>query len=219
MNAEPNYSRRRFLQKAGIGLGAAVLVCSGSTALAVYKPEVEWIETSFNRSASMNNKILVTYASKTGSTGQIAETIGKILGENGIPVDIMPVETVTSLDEYRAVVIGSAIRYGAVLSSAAAFVKNNADVLKGKPFAIFTAGSTLFNDTPENRVAVAAYTAPQKALVPPVSTADFAGVYDPKRVSFAERLLGKATKTPEGDFRNWDAINQWAESLQPVLLG
>jgi len=212
MHADPKITRRRFLQKSAIGLGATLLVCSG-TGLALNAPKIELIETTFDGSTNMNNKILVAYASKCGSTAQVAEAIGKTLSEKGLAADVKPLDLVNGLDGYNGVVLGSAIRYGSWLPAAASFVKNNADALKQKPLAYFTVGSTLFDDTPENRAAVATYTAPQKALVPPVSAADFAGVFDPKKVSFAERLLARAVKTPEGDFRNWDAIRAWAASL------
>ncbi len=218
MHDDPKITRRRFLQKAGIGLGATLMFCSGSAALALSAPKVEMIETTFDGSASMNNKILVAYASKCGSTGQIAEAIGKTLFEKGLVVDVKPLASVDDLDDYAAFVVGSAIRYGSWLPLAASFIKNNTETLKQKPVAFFSVGSTLFNDTPENRSVAATYTAAQKALVPPKSSADFAGVYDPKKVSFAERLMGKAAKTPEGDFRNWDAIRGWAASLVPLFV-
>jgi menaquinone-dependent protoporphyrinogen oxidase len=54
----------------------------------------------------------------------------------------------------------------------------------------------------------------------PDSIGLFAGKMDYQKLSFFERtIIKKAIKLPEGDFRNWDAINRWAESLQPVLAG
>jgi menaquinone-dependent protoporphyrinogen oxidase len=87
------------------------------------------------------------------------------------------------------------------------------------PVAYFTVGSTLFQDTPENRAAAAACMAAQKAAVPPAASADFAGVFDPSKVSFAERMLGKAMKMPVGDFRDWEAIQNWAAILPDLLAG
>lgn len=218
MNHDPKFSRRSFLQKAGIGLGAAVVLCSGGAGLALAHPKIEIIETELKGNKEMNKKILVAYASKCGSTSQIAEAIGKTLNELGAMVDVKPVDAVKSLDSYHAVIVGSAIRYGSWLPGAAAFISTHAEALKKLPVAYFTAGSTLFVDTPENRAAAAACTAKQSALVTPAATADFAGCYDPKKVSFAERMLGKAAKMPEGDFRDWDAIRAWAGSLASILF-
>ena len=38
----------------------------------------------------MDNKILVTYASRFGSTAGVAEAIAKTLAENGAQVDVFP---------------------------------------------------------------------------------------------------------------------------------
>ena len=40
---------------------------------------------------------------------------------------------------------------------------------------------------------------------------------DSSKLSLLDRLMVKATKTPEGDFRKWDEIHLWGESLQAVL--
>lgn len=58
----------------------------------------------------MNNKILVTYASRAGSTAEVAEAIGKTLAETGVQVDVIPMQAVKDLSPYQAIVAGSAIR-------------------------------------------------------------------------------------------------------------
>lgn len=58
----------------------------------------------------MNDRILVTYASRTGSTVGVAEAIGRTLAEGGAQVDVLPMQDVTDLALYRAVIAGSAIQ-------------------------------------------------------------------------------------------------------------
>ena len=58
----------------------------------------------------MTNKILVTYATCTGSTVGVAEAIGKTLAEQGLIVDVLPMQAVKDLSAYQAVVAGSAIQ-------------------------------------------------------------------------------------------------------------
>lgn len=217
MNHQSRLTRRDFLKTALIGTGVAVVACSGSAALALHTPKVNLISTTLKGKEPVREKILVTYASKCGSTAGVAEAVANTLAAKGYTVDLTPVGLAAGVESYRAVVLGSAIRFGAVLPAAAEFIKEHAESLKSIPVAYFTVGSTLFEDTPENRAAAAACTEPQKALVPPVSTADFAGVFDPGKVSFAERLLGKAMKMPVGDFRDWDAIHNWASGLADLL--
>ena len=58
----------------------------------------------------MSNKILVTYATCTGSTVGVAEAIGKTLADGGAQVDVLPMQAVKDLAPYQAVVAGSAIQ-------------------------------------------------------------------------------------------------------------
>ena len=57
----------------------------------------------------MSDKILVTYASRLGSTAGVAEAIGKTLKDNGAQVEVQRMEDVTDVTPYAAVVAGSAI--------------------------------------------------------------------------------------------------------------
>lgn len=59
---------------------------------------------------SMNERILVAYATKAGSTAEVAEVIGQVLRETGATVDVLPARAVEDLTPYRAVIIGSAVR-------------------------------------------------------------------------------------------------------------
>jgi menaquinone-dependent protoporphyrinogen oxidase len=58
----------------------------------------------------MSNKILVTYATCTGSTAGVAEEIGKTLTDRGLDVEVLQMSVVADLGQYRAVVAGSAIQ-------------------------------------------------------------------------------------------------------------
>ena len=72
----------------------------------------------------MSQKILVTYASRTGSTVGVAEAIGKTLIEGGAQVDVLPMKEVTDLSAYRAVVAGSAIQAGHWLPEAMRYYRS-----------------------------------------------------------------------------------------------
>ncbi len=45
----------------------------------------------------------------------------------------------------------------------------------------------------------------------------FFGALSRDRLSFGERMIAKAVKAPQGDFRDWDAIAAWADSIADEL--
>ncbi len=57
----------------------------------------------------MKKKTLVAYATKRGSTAEIAEKIGEVLKRRQIQVDVLPVREITDLSPYKTVILGTAI--------------------------------------------------------------------------------------------------------------
>ena len=124
-----------------------------------------------------HNKILIAYASRAGSTAEVAQAIGRTLIEQGAEVDVIPVEKVTDLTLYRAVVVGSAIRAAHWLPEAMGFIQSHRAELVRKPFAMFTVCITLaMSNLEQYRSAVREWTAPVRALVKPFSEGLFAGM-------------------------------------------
>ncbi len=117
------------------------------------------------------------------------------------------------MDGYRAVVVGSAIRAGHWLADASDFVKTHREALAARKTAFFTLCMTLQQDTPANREKVAGYLKPVRAVLDPDWIEFFAGKMEYRRLAFGPRLIVKAMKVPEGDFRDWNAIGSWAGRL------
>jgi menaquinone-dependent protoporphyrinogen oxidase len=168
-------------------------------------------------------KILVTYASRSGSTAGVAEAIGKSLAESGAQVDVLPMQAVKDLAPYQAVVAGSAIQAAQWLPEAVQFIQTNRAELSRKPFAAFLVCMTLAIRNGDYRQQVAAWLDPVCALVRPVSKGMFAGALDTHKIkSFGDRLKFRMSVLmgvwSEGDHRDWYAIRAWAESLRPLLL-
>jgi menaquinone-dependent protoporphyrinogen oxidase len=174
---------------------------------------------TYGENKSMSPKILVAYSSRTGSTAEVADAIGKKLAQGGTTVDVMSVKDVRSLNGYRAVVLGSAIRADKILPEISSFVKANKNELQKVPVAYFIVCMTLREDTPEKRKKADAYLDPLRAEIKPVDAGLFAGKMDYSKLSFIEKLIIKnIVKVTEGDFRNWPEINGWAETLRPKLM-
>jgi menaquinone-dependent protoporphyrinogen oxidase len=161
----------------------------------------------------MTQRTLVTYASKAGSTAEVAARIGETLAKRGSAVDVLPIGKVSDLTPYGTVVVGSAIRMGRVLPEVKSFIEKNQAALQKKSFSTFVVCLTLKDDTAENRTAVAAYLDPVRALVKPASEGLFAGVMNPNKIGLLDRLIMMAMKSPEGDYRKWDQITAWAEGV------
>ena len=171
----------------------------------------------------MTNKILVTYASRFGSTAGVAEAVGKTLTEAGFPVEVLPMDKVTDLTSYSAVVAGSAINGGIWLPQAMDFLRTNQAALASKPFAAFLVCMTLsMRNAEQYRPHVATWLQPVRDLVKPVSEGLFAGALDIKRIpSASDRFKFRMSVLfgfwKEGDHRDWQAIERWAQSLPPLM--
>lgn len=170
----------------------------------------------------MENKILVTYASRTGSTVGVAEAIGETLTKGGLQVDVRAMETVHDLNPYAAIVAGSAIHSSRWLPEAMQFLRDHREALRSRPFAAFLVCMTLTIGNGKYRQQVESFLDPVRALVRPVAAGYFAGVLDIRKVpSLKDRLLFRVSVAlgvwSQGDHRDWDAIHAWAESLLPLL--
>lgn len=163
----------------------------------------------------MNTKsILLAYATRFGSTQEVAETIASTLREAGLQVDLQPMQEVKSFDRYDVVVLGAAI-YNAKWNVAAhQFVSQHQDTLTQLPVAIFTLGPLSASDAAKrnSRRQLDSELAKYPWLKP-VAVEIFAGKYDPSKpgLNFFERFL------PARDYRNWDAIRAWSNVLSVQL--
>jgi menaquinone-dependent protoporphyrinogen oxidase len=208
--------RRKFLKAGGMAAGA--LIVGGGGVWVASSPGIEFREPSYPGTKDGGNRVLVAYASKAGSTAEVAGAIGKRLADTGLTVDVRRAKNVRSLDGYAAVIVGSAIRAGQWLSEASGFVKTHREALAARKTAFFTLCMTLQQDTPEHRETVAAYLKPVREILDPDKMEFFAGKMDYRKLALVPRLIVRGMKVPEGDFRNWEAIGAWADALRNEMV-
>jgi menaquinone-dependent protoporphyrinogen oxidase len=211
-NSKP-INRRRFLMIAGGTLGVSALLCGGGvTILANQTPTVNYIYASCGKDKMMQT-VLVTYASKYGSTGEVAHAIADQFCGRGLSADVRRIEEVTDLSAYDAVVVGSAIRMGRWLPQAISFVEKHAAQLREMPTAIFTVHMLNTDESEASQQARAAYVEPVHALLTPQYEAFFTGKMDIGKLTFMDRLIAKMVKAEDADTRNWPAIQSWADQI------
>ena len=163
----------------------------------------------------MNTKsILLAYATRFGSTQEVAEAIAAALRQAGFEVDLQPMCEVQSLDRYDAVVLGAAIYNAHWHADAHQFLAQHQAALSRRPVAVFALGplsaSTGANQRSRRQLDK---DLEQHAWLKPVALEMFAGKYDPAKpgLGFFERFV------PASDHRDWNAIRAWASALPARL--
>jgi menaquinone-dependent protoporphyrinogen oxidase len=209
-------SRRSFLKTAAIGCGAAVVVCAGAGTLASLPPAVDFYESEGDAGGGMQKSVLVAYASKAGSTAEVAQAIAETISGRGMAAAVKPIDHVKSLEGYDAVVIGSCIRMGGWLPEALKFVEKNQGVLKTLPTAFFQVSAGMRENTPAAKEEALGYSQPARDLLEPVSMGLFAGKMDLSKLSLFDRAISKMVGSVEGDWRDWEAIRAWAEAIETL---
>jgi menaquinone-dependent protoporphyrinogen oxidase len=166
----------------------------------------------------MAARILVAYASRKGSTAGIAQAVGKELEKTGATVTVAEMKTVTTVEGYHAVVIGTPVYLGKVEKDVVGFVAKHRDRLSRIPVAAFAVG--IAPVAPQIQPVDAVLKDLDKSLSPvqPVAATVFAGRLDPDKMSFIERRMTGLMKVKTGDFRDWTAIAAWAGEL-PGKMG
>jgi menaquinone-dependent protoporphyrinogen oxidase len=171
----------------------------------------------------MNQPVLVTYATRSGSTAGVAEEIGRTLAARGLTVEVRPMSAVDDLRHYRAVVAGSAIQGQQWLPEALEFIQTHRQALSQKPFAAFLVCITLsMKNGAQYRDGVASWLAPVRAQVRPVSEGLFAGALDfskmpVNRTTLMMRIPVLLRMWKIGDHRDWTAVRSWGEQIAPLL--
>lgn len=165
----------------------------------------------------MADKILVAYATRYGSTADVAEAIGDELRKAGADVDVKPVGEVRDLSPYGAAVIGSPIYMGKWLPEPQVFVERNQQRLRTIPVAFFAVGLTVTEKDPEILRKAEASMDSVRTLVSPVEVGVFPGKLESGGLSFTDRTIIKLIRAKTGDFRDLGAVRAWAQAVHSKI--
>ena len=174
--------------------------------------------------------VLVAWASRHGATKGIAERVADTLRKRGLEVTLERADRVRRVDGYDAFVVGGCSYMFHWASECTAFIRRNELALSGRPTWLFSSGPLGTDLVDEKGRDVMVTTRPKEfdelaGRVHPRDQRIFFGAWDPraKPVGLAERFMGlmPAAKNalPAGDFRDWPAIDAWAEGIASDLRG
>ena len=160
-------------------------------------------------------KVLVCAASKYGATSEIAQAVADVLAERGCTVTVLPADKVTTVEEFDAAVLGSAVYVGRWLKPARELAERFATELAARPVWLFSSGPVGEPAKPaDNPVDVTKILEATGARDHQI----FTGKVVRKDLSFPDRAVISALRVQEGDFRDWEEIRTWAAGIADALL-
>jgi len=160
----------------------------------------------------MAPSILVTYATKHGSTREVAEAIAGTLSDQGLGVHVEPAVDVDDLSAYGGVVLGTALYMGRPHADARRFLKRYHTALSAIPVAIFAMGPrTTGTDDVAGSKKQLDHALAAVSDISPISTAIFGGVVDPAKLQFPFSHMEAS------DARDWTSIEAWAREVAALL--
>lgn len=159
-------------------------------------------------------RVLVTAASRHDATSGIAREIATTIGARGIEVECLAPGAISAVDGFDAVVLGSAVYMGRWLPEARDFVDRFAADLTARPVWLFSSGPI---GEPPKPTENATDVAPLVERLAARGHASFSGALRSERLGMRERLVVRAFRAPDGDFRPWDAVRAWATAIAHEL--
>jgi menaquinone-dependent protoporphyrinogen oxidase len=161
-------------------------------------------------------RVLVTVASRHGSTREIGAAVARHLEESpagrscGLSAAAVPVEQHPDPARFDAVVLGSAVYAGRWLEQARHYAADRVEALRTRPVWLFSSGPIgeppFPPDEPYDAEPVARSIGARGHRV-------FPGRLDAQLLGFGERAMVTAMRAPVGDFRDWDAVRAWSEEI------
>lgn len=163
--------------------------------------------------------VVVAYASKHGSTAEIAQAVSRGLRDAGVDAECLEAHQVKSLKPYRAVVLGSAVYMKRWRGEARRFLNRHRDELAARPFWIFSSGPVGDpEDDPDPE-----WIEPRKVVAEAERLGVrghvvFGGRVPEGEGGFTARAMARNIPNEFHDRRDWDEIDAWARSIAAELM-
>ncbi len=164
--------------------------------------------------------VLVAFASRHGSTREIAESIGVKLREAGHTVDVHEAVDRAVAHAYDAVILGSGVYIGSWLEGASGFVSRNLAALAMRPVWLFSVGSlSSAQGWPWGSLAQREPRDIENLLqtIHPLDYHVFRGVVDSRQLPLLGRAVYFLLNGRLGDYRDWREIDAWADRIVSEL--
>ena len=166
----------------------------------------------------MQPTVLVTYATRYGSTEEVARALAESLRESSATVDVLPIPKVRSPERYDAIVLGAPLYLGHVHMDARRFLLEHRAALSQVPLAVFFLGPVRNDEKDWNGARTqVAHEMSKFPWLHPVAHQIFGGRFDPARLGFPFSLIPPLRKMRPTDVRDWPAIRAWAATLADAL--
>lgn len=159
-------------------------------------------------------KILVSAASRHGATSEIARAIADALAREGIEAEVRRPEEVASVAAYDGIVLGSGVYAGRWLGPAKQLIERETAALATKPVWLFSSGPLGDPLKPEQDPEDVELLLKRTHAV---GHRTFAGRIDKRELGIAEKAIFAVVRAPEGDFRPWPAIAEWASDIAGAM--
>jgi menaquinone-dependent protoporphyrinogen oxidase len=161
-------------------------------------------------------RVLVSVASRHGSTAEIADRIGEVLKAGGIDADVRPPDQVANVAHYDGVILGSGVYAGRWLGPAKQLAERESADLKSRHVWLFSSGPV---GDPAKPAADPVDVDLVRKWTDAIDHRVFPGKLDRQELGFGERAIVLAVHAAEGDFRPWDDVTDWAEGIARRLQG
>ena len=166
----------------------------------------------------MTAEVLVAYATRYGSTEEVAEAVATTLQQRGVTAEMKPAAKVRSLDGYGAVVLGTPLYFGALHKDARALLERSQAALERTPLALFALGPIKGDDGVEGSRQQLDAALAKLPWLSPAATTVFVGAYDPVRLGFKDKMVTALPASPlhgevAHDERDWKKIRAWARRV------